>query len=101
MPSYHVSVPHNLGQAAARGRVDQFLESVQRDYAEHIGNVSGRWSDDRLDFRFLASGLNISGTLMVAQQSVEVSGSLPLEAALFRGQIERTIRDELQRLLSS
>ena len=38
---------------------------------------------------------------MVAQQSVEVSGSLPLAAALFRGQIERTIRDELQRLLSS
>jgi len=100
MPSYSVSVPHNLGQEPARARVERFLDSVQRDYAAHVSNVSGEWSNNRLDFRFLASGLNVSGTLVVGEQLVEVSGPLPLAAMLFRGQIERTIRDELRRLLS-
>jgi len=90
-----------LGQEAARARVDRFLETVQQDYAEYIGNASGAWTDNQLDFRFLASGLNISGNLVVAQARVDVSGSLPLAAALFRGQIERTIRGELERLLAS
>jgi putative polyhydroxyalkanoic acid system protein len=100
MPSYSVSVRHELGQEPARARVERFLDSVQRDYAAHISHVSGEWAENRLDFRFLVSGLNVSGTLVVDESIVRVAGPLPLAAALFRGQIERTIRDELERLLS-
>ena len=100
MPSYQVSVPHQLGREAARGRVEQFLEAVQRDYAAHISNVQGTWAGDQLQFGFSASGLAISGTMQVEESAVQVSGPLPLAAALFRGRIEQTIRDELQKLLS-
>jgi hypothetical protein len=100
MPSYNVSVPHELGQAAARARVEQFLEAVQRDYAEHVRNVSGEWQENQLSFRFLTSGLNISGTLAVEDNAVEVSGPLPFVAVLFRGKIEQQIRAELTKLLT-
>jgi hypothetical protein len=100
MPSYRVSVSHELGREPARARVEQFLDNVQRDYAAYISQVSGEWTENQLQFRFLASGLNISGALVVEETLVEVSGPLPLAAAFFRGQIERTIRDELRRLLS-
>jgi hypothetical protein len=100
MPSYHVSVPHDLGQAAARARVEQFLDAVQRDYAEHVRNVSGEWEDNQLSFRFITSGLNISGMLAVEERVVEVSGPLPLVAAFFRGKIEQQIRAELTKMLS-
>jgi hypothetical protein len=100
MPSFQVSVPHQLGRDAARGRVEQFLEAVQRDYAAHISNVNGAWTDDRLQFSFKAAGLAISGTMLVEETAVQVSGPLPLAAAFFRGRIEQTIRDELQKLLS-
>jgi hypothetical protein len=100
MPSYSVSVPHDLGQAAARARVEQFLEVVQRDYAEHVRNVSGEWEENQLSFRFVTSGLNIKGTLAVEETAVEVSGPLPLVAVLFRGKIEQQIRGELAKLLS-
>jgi len=100
MPSYNVSVEHQLGQEAARQRVERFLDDVQRDYAAHISTVSGQWSDNRLDFRFVASGLSVSGMLLVEETLVAVSGPLPLAAALLRGQIERTIEGELRRLLS-
>jgi hypothetical protein len=100
MASFHVSVPHELGANAARGRVEQFLESVRRDYAAHISEIGGAWSDDRLDFRFQTNGMPISGALVVKEALVEVSGPLPLMASLFRGRIEQTIRDELRKLLS-
>jgi hypothetical protein len=100
MPSYSVSVQHGLGQPAARQRVDAFLEAVIRDYAQSISDVDGHWTENRLAFRFVTMGLSISGMLVVEESLVAVSGPLPLAAALFRGRIEKQIREELQRLLS-
>src|SRR4029079_2982687 len=100
MPSYHVAVPHTLGPNTARARVEQFLDAVQRDYAEQVRNVSGEWEENQLHFRFVTSGLNISGSLLVEENQVEVTGSLPLVAVLFRGKIEQQIRGELGKLLS-
>jgi len=100
MPSYRVSVQHDLGQAAARQRVEAFLDTVRRDYAQSISNVGGQWTENRLAFQFVTSGLSISGMLVVEETLVEVSGPLPLAAVLFRGRIEQQIRNELQRLLS-
>lgn len=99
MPAFQVTVPHQLGQDAARARVDSFLETVQRDYAAHLTNVTGAWSGSELEFGFSASGLKVSGTLDVQEAAVVVAGPLPLAAAFFRGQIERTIREQLERLL--
>jgi len=100
MPSYHVSVPHQLGREVARNRLEQFLEGVQHEYAAYISNVQGAWAGDQLQFSFTATGLAIRGTMQVEESAVQVSGPLPLAAALFRGRIEQTIRDELQKLLA-
>lgn len=100
MPSFHVSVPHELGQAAARQRVEGFLDKVRRDLPAFVNEVDGAWKEDQMEFRLKASGMNISGTLVVAETAAEVSGNLPLAAVLFRGQIERTIKEELAKLLS-
>jgi Putative polyhydroxyalkanoic acid system protein (PHA_gran_rgn) len=100
MPSYQVSVPHQLGRDAARNRVELFLEAVQRDYAAQISNVQGGWTGDQLQFSFVAMGLSIRGTMVVEESAVQVFGPLPLAAALFRGRVEQTIREELQKLLA-
>ncbi len=100
MASYNVSVPHNLGQEAARSRVERFLEGVQRDYAEHVRDVSGEWQENQLNFRFVTTGLSISGMLSVQETLVEVGGPLPLVAAFFRGKIEQQIREQLGKLLA-
>ena len=100
MASYSVSVEHELGQTAARQRLDAFLEAALRDYASYISDVDGEWTKNRLEFRFVTSGLSISGQLQVEESLVAVSGPLPLAAAFFRGRIEQQIRSELLRLLS-
>src|SRR5687767_8992546 len=100
MPSFRVSVEHALGQAEARKRVEGILERVQRDLPTFVNEVSGEWQDNQLSFRLNASGMSITGTLVVEPTAAVVAGNLPLAAVLFRGQVERTIRDELTRLLA-
>ena len=99
MAGFNVSVPHALGQQAAQERVAQFLDGVRQKYANDISNVRGDWNDNRLQFGFTAVGMPISGTLVVEEQQVQVSGPLPLMAMMFRGKVEQTIRSELERLL--
>lgn len=100
MVPIQISVPHQLGQQAAKDRVQLFLDSLQREYASQISQVQGDWENNRLQFGFHTSGLPIACTLDVEQERVQVRSSLPLAAALFRGKIESWIRDELQRVLS-
>ena len=99
MASFRVAVPHNLGREQARARVERFLDEVRRDYADQISDVRGQWTGDQLDFSFVAMGLTIRGSLAVHDDLVEVFGPLPLAAMFFRGQIEQTMRQELEKLL--
>jgi hypothetical protein len=99
MANYYVVVPHALGQEEALARLQRFLEDIERQYAPQVSDVRGEWEQNRLEFGFVASGLSIDGAMVVEHEVVEVSGPLPLIAAMFRGRIEQTIRDELARLL--
>src|SRR5215213_9259507 len=99
MPSFSVTVPHSVGKQAARDRVANFLDNVRQDFSGQVSEVGGDWSGDELKFRLVASGLAISGSLLVGDTAVEVMGSLPLAAMFFKGQIESRIRDDLKRLL--
>jgi hypothetical protein len=99
MPSYSVSVPHDLGQTTAHDRVIKFLDQVRRDHADTISDTQGEWKGYTLEFAFSASGLSINGSLVVEEQVVHVAGPLPFLAGMFRGRIEQTIREELEKLL--
>lgn len=99
MPAFRVAVPHAVGQQAAQVRVAQFLEQVRREHADKVSDVRGQWEENRLDFAFVASGLQVQGTLVVEEEIVQVFGPLPLAAMFFRGRIEQTIRGELEKLL--
>ena len=100
MPSYQVVVPHSLGIDEACARLRVLLSEVRNDYAALMSDVSGSWTGNLLRFNFKAAGMPVSGELIVEEASVKVCGQLPLAAALFRGRIEQTIRDELKKLLS-
>lgn len=100
MVPIQISVPHQLDQQAAKDRVQQFLDGLQREYAHQISGVQGDWDNNRLQFGFHTSGLPIACTLDVEPDRVQVRSSLPLAAAFFRGKIESWIRDELQRVLA-
>ena len=100
MPGFATSVAHTLGTVAATERLKTFIEDVRRDHGDKLSEVRGEWQGNTLHFGFTTLGMGIQGTLEVQEGSVNVSGKLPLAAAFFRGQIEKTIRDELVKELS-
>lgn len=99
MPQITVAVPHELSVDEAVVRLQSFLERVRTDNADRISDVRGEWSGNELQFGFTAIALKIHGTLHVLTEEVRVVGNLPFAALLFRGQIEETMRSELEKLL--
>ncbi|MDX1945428.1 MAG: polyhydroxyalkanoic acid system family protein [Pirellulaceae bacterium] len=99
MAEIRLAVEHDLGREQARLRVERFIDEVRREYGDRISDVRGQWSADLLEFSFIASGLTIRGALTVEEQHVRIIGPLPLAASFFRGMIEQTMRQELEKLL--
>lgn len=100
MPAISMSVVHNLGTAEAVGRLTSFLDEVRRDHGDKVSDVRGGWEGNTLQFSFTTYGMAIQGMLTVEDAAVKIAGKIPLAALLFRGQVEKTIREELLKLLS-
>lgn len=100
MPSFGLSVPHQLSKQEATERVKHFSEKVREHHQDKVKDVHQEWNDDTLHFGFKTLGVRVDGNLTVADDEVSVQGSLPIAAMMFKGQIESAIRDELTQLLS-
>ncbi|HZL90914.1 MAG TPA: polyhydroxyalkanoic acid system family protein [Pirellulaceae bacterium] len=101
MPGFSTQVPHGLTRHEAALKLKTFIENVRRDHGHKVRDLRGQWRETTLEFAFTAYGMAIEGTMVVEEAEVRVAGTLPLAAALFRGQIEQTIRGELVRILGS
>jgi len=100
VPKMTVRVPHQLGQQEARSRIQGLLADVKERYAGQISEVQERWSENRGEFSLRAMGFNVSGTLDVRPDEVELVGDLPFAAMPFKGRIETTIRERAEQLLA-
>lgn len=100
MPSFHVRVPHALSIPGAQARIADVLANLKEGEIPEIETLESQWSGNELHLRWQTRGLVLQGTLVVQATHVEVKGALPLAAALFRGRLERTIREELSRVLA-
>jgi putative polyhydroxyalkanoate system protein len=100
MPSLTITVPHSLGADEATARLKTFLERLKEKYKDQMSNLEQQWEGNKLDYGFSTFGFNIKGDLNVEPNEVRVSGSLPFAAMMFKGKIEQSIREELEKLLA-
>jgi len=95
-----VAIPHQLGRAEARRRIDEGFG----DFSRHLGGTAGAltksWTGDRLNFSLQAMGQGISGFLDVAEDAVRVEVLLPGFLAMLAGKIRGTLQKEGQLLLT-
>jgi hypothetical protein len=101
MPKVNVTIPHQLGTAEAKTRIQGALAEAMGRYGDKVSNLQERWEGDRGEFSGKAMGFNLSGTVTVRPDAVEIRGDLPLAAAMFKGQIEAAIRERGSKLLAS
>ena len=80
-----VSIPHQLGRAEARRRIQTGFTNLTHQLPGG-GNSREQWEGDRLNFSASAMGQTISGMVEVFDASVTISIELPgLLGALANG----------------
>lgn len=93
-----VTIPHELGRAEARRRVDAGFGDLSRHLGS-VGAVTRTWDGDRLSFSFAAMGQAISGVIDVADRAVRLEVLLPNLLAMVAGKIQGRLQKEGQLLL--
>ncbi len=99
MPSLKLSVPHAMGQEAATEKLKSYLEMMLEHSKDKVSNLSQSWTDNVLQAAFTTMGFAVKGTLTVLADSVVVDGTIPFTLLVFKGKIEKEIRDNLTRIL--
>ena len=72
-----VSIPHQLGRAEARRRIEAGFSKIINLLPGSGGPYSERWDGDRLSFGFAAMGQTVAGVVNVLDAAVTIAIELP------------------------
>lgn len=94
-----VTSEHGLTKQDAIERLDAFLARMQQEYSGQLSEVEQAWHDDSLEFSFRARGMKLSGNMTVTSTAVIVEVGLPLLARVFEGELQRRLKEGLDKVL--
>jgi hypothetical protein len=94
-----VSIPHELGQAEARRRIDEGVIQLTSQIGA-VGEVSRSWQGDVLHFSLQAIGQTVSGTIAVEPRDVRLEVNLPGIFAMIANKVKGRLLTEGQILLT-
>ena len=93
-----VDVPHQIGKAAVRSRLDGGIDKIGNSIPG--GSVTDhRWAGDTLHFTVRAMGQTIASEVTVFEDKVHAVVDLPAFLGLFAGKVQDMIRKEAPKLL--
>jgi hypothetical protein len=78
-----VSIPHSLGKAEAQRRLQGGMGQVKSTLGDKLTAIEETWTGDRMDFKVGALGQNVSGHLVVMDDTVRLEVLLPWVLAIF------------------
>lgn len=95
-----VTIPHRLGRAEARVRVNSSVDQFRAQLASAgLGNVQHAWNDDRLNFTAKALGQTINGRLDVNEDNLQIEVELPSLLAGFAEKVAGKLQSQGKLLL--
>jgi hypothetical protein len=94
-----LTIPHELGRAEARKRIDEGFASLWQHMGAVAGALSKTWTGDRLNFGFAALGQKITGTIDVEDRAIRLEVLLPSLLAMIADKVKRRLNSEGQLLL--
>jgi hypothetical protein len=89
-----VSIPHQLGRAEARRRIEAGFSKVVDQLPGSGATCSERWEGDRLNFGVTTMGQSVAGVIDVLDTAVTIEVTLP--GVL--GMIASGLKDRLQKV---
>jgi hypothetical protein len=100
MAALNMSVPHKLSREEALSRIKGLFTKLKSEHKDMISEVKESWQDNVCQFQFDAKGFNISGTITVTDNSVDISADVPFMVSLFKGKIQEVVSKEAGKLLA-
>jgi hypothetical protein len=101
-----VSIPHNLGKAEARKRIEtgfgQMRQNMLGGTAGMLGKmftIQDHWEGDQLQFEGAGMGQKLTGRLDVREDAVQIQIDLPDMLAAIADKITGALKTEGQKLL--
>lgn len=94
-----VNIPHELGRAEARRRIDEGFGRFATQMGGAAGALTKSWDGDRLNFSLQAMGQAISGVIEVAESHVRLEVLLPNLLAMIANKLKGRLQKEGQVLL--
>ena len=93
------TIPHRLGRAEAKRRLDAGLGHIRREAAPFVETIDLAWAGDRLDVRVTALRQSVTGGIEVFDDAVRVEIRLPWLLRLAAAPLLARIRREGHLLL--
>jgi hypothetical protein len=94
-----ITIPHQLGAAEARRRIEEGFGQLLSQAGGVIKDVQKSWTGDALTFSAQAMGQPISGVLTVFADSVRMDIVLPGLLGVIAGKITGQVKKQGQLLL--
>ena len=100
MPNFNVVEAHEMSVEDATEKLKSFLGKLQEEIPE-LKVVKESWDGNVLNFALAYSGQEITGVLTVGENDVTIKGPLSFILCVFKGQIEKAIRENLRKALDA
>ena len=99
MPNLTASIPHQLGRAEAKRRIQGEIGNLRTHQVALVTHVEEKWTGDKLDFSLVAIGQTISGHLLVEDKMIHIDVALPWLLYMLAAPIRQKIEQRGQHLL--
>lgn len=99
MATMEISIDHKLSEAEALKRIKKLLGETKKQYGDIVTDLTEKWQGNKGIFSFTAKGYTVSGTVLVTAGKVLLEGEISWALSLFRGKIEKIIKDRAKALL--
>jgi putative polyhydroxyalkanoate system protein len=99
MANFTASIPHQLGRAEARRRIEQQLDVATQQFSGMVQRLDHRWEGDTLHFTLVAMGQSVSGLCFVEEEVVRLEVELPWMLAMLAGSVRQQIETQGRQLL--
>ena len=101
MPAFNVQVPHPLSQEQAMERIKSLMDQVKNEHADKFDLESATWTGARFEFVIKTFGMKIPGKMQIEDTVIHISGDLPFAASMFKGRIEKELKDQVAGALTN
>ena len=95
-----VTIPHEIGVAEARRRLDQGFDRIEREIASGMARVKKTWDGDRMTFTAEVLGQAIVGRMDVFERSIRLEVDLPPILAMVANTIKGRLKKQTTLLLT-